>query len=68
MSKYKTWNIRDLLAEQIELNAEISARVVAVEQMENGFQTYNPNGKAEDYKTLMEAATELLRKGQKNEN
>ncbi len=68
MSKYKTWNIRDLLAENVELNAEIAARIQTVEMMENNFQTYTPNGKAEDYKTLIEAAIELLRKGQKNEN
>jgi hypothetical protein len=47
----------------MQVNAEIAARIKAVEQMENSFQTYNPNGKPEDYKTLMEAGIDLLRKG-----
>jgi hypothetical protein len=49
----------------MQVNAEIAARVKAVEQMENSFHTYNPNGKPEDYKTLMETGVELLRKGVK---
>ena len=61
------WNIKDLLDLQINVNAEISARIKAVEQMENSFQTYNPNGKPEDYKTLMETGVELLRKGMKKD-
>lgn len=56
-------NIKDLLDLQINVNSEIAARIKAVEQMENSFQTYNPNGKPEDYKTLMETGIELLRKG-----
>lgn len=59
----KAWNIKDLLDLQINVNSEIAARIKAVEQMENSFQTYNPNGKPEDYKTLMETGIELLRKG-----
>jgi hypothetical protein len=59
------WNIQDLLNLQMQVNAEIAARVKAVEQMENSFHTYNPNGKPEDYKTLMETGVELLRKGVK---
>ncbi|HAB99723.1 MAG TPA: hypothetical protein DCE71_07880 [Parachlamydiales bacterium] len=65
MSKYKNWNIRDLISEQMEVSAEIAARVMAVEQMDNNYHTYNPNGDAQSYKILMEAAIELLRKGQK---
>ena len=57
------WNIKDLLSLQMQVNAEIAARIEALEQMENGFQTYNPNGKPEDYKTLMETGIDLLRKG-----
>lgn len=57
------WNMHDLLSLQMQVNAEIAARIKAVEQMENSFQTYHPNGKPEDYKTLMEAGIDLLRKG-----
>lgn len=49
MSKYKSWNIQQLLSEQLELNAEIAARIKAIEQMENSFHTYNPKGTDSDF-------------------
>lgn len=64
---FNTWNIKDLLDLQIKLNTEIAVRIKTVEQMENNFHTYTPNGKAEDYKVLLETAIEMLRKGQKND-
>lgn len=59
------WNIKDLIDLQVQVSSEIAARIKAVEQMENAFQTYNPNGKPEEYKNLMETGIELLRKGTK---
>ncbi len=65
MKDYKTWNIIDLIAEQIKINAEIQARVKTVLDMENAFCTYNASAPAEKYKEFIEVALDLLRKGQK---
>ena len=63
MNEYKNWNIQQLLSESISINAEIHARIKTVLDMENSFLTYNPNGTAEDYKTLIEVGLDLVRKG-----
>lgn len=67
MSKYKTWNIQDLITEQLEITAEITARIKTVEMMDSNYHTYTSNADAQSYKTLMEAGMDLLRKGQQND-
>lgn len=61
------WNIKYLLDLQLQVNTEIYSRIKTIEKMENSFLTYNPNGKAEDYKALMQAGLDLLRHGVKND-
>ncbi len=60
---YNSWNIKDLLDAQMQITIEIASRVKTVEQMDNNFHTYFPNGKSEDYQTIIETGVELLRKG-----
>lgn len=64
MSNYKSWNIQQLITEQINISAEIHARVKCALDMEDSFETYNSKGTDTDYRLVMQTALDIVRKGQ----